>query len=342
MRKICLFCISLFLLICIAVSGCASKKITGSVGQTEKTLVTITDGTGKNVEIFCPVDTIVTITSGASEMIYALGGEERIIGRDSRTMFPASLTKIPEVAGTSYLPNLELIIQCKPDVVVADSMLKTEMREKLEAAGIPVIVETTSDTKRLPVIIENFGTLLGKKERARELIDYCTKYHELIKERTEKLADKDKPLVYYEWNKPYYSSSAGTTPHERIELAGGINIAADEPIKSPTLTPEWLAEKNPQFIVRMSTRGETPEQMRELRDEVMRRPGLTKTRAVKDEKVYIMSWDLTAGLRSPVGSLYWAKWLHPDLFADIDPEDVHKEMLKKFYDLEPENISTFP
>ena len=342
MRKIHLLCLSLFLLISIAVSGCASGKVTGGIEQTGKTLVTITDITGKNVEILCPVDKIVSISSGASEILYALGGEEKIIGRDSRTMFPASLTKIPEVAGTSHLPNLELIIQCKPDVVVADSMLKTEMREKLENAGIPVIVETSSDTKRLSVIIENFGMLLGKNERARELISFCNKYHEIIGERTGELADEYKPLVYYEWNKPYYSSSVGTTPHERIELAGGINIAANEPVKSPTLTPEWLAEKNPQIIVRMSSRGDTPEEMRELRDEVICRPGLSKTRAVKEGKVFIMSWDITAGLRSPVGSLYWAKWFHPDLFADINPEDVHREMLKKFYDLELEDIYTIP
>lgn len=324
------------------VCGCGSRKGPDSSSQQQKTPVTITDGKGNQVEIVCPVDKVISITSGASEVICALGAEDKIICRDAKSLFPATLAKIPEVAESSYKPNLELIIENNPDVVVADSMFKDDMREKLEAAGIPVLIYVTSEVETLPEMIEDLGTVLGKKERAQELIDFSNKYHDLIKERTAKLTEKEKPQVYYEWNKPYYSTNASGPAHHRIELAGGINIAANEPVRSPTLTPEWLAEKNPELIVRMSSREDSLEQIKELRQEVMSRPGLSKTTAVQTDKVYLMKWDISSGLRSVIGSLYFAKWFHPELFADIDPEAIHRELLKKFYNLELEDTYVYP
>ncbi|MGB4505218.1 MAG: ABC transporter substrate-binding protein, partial [Syntrophaceticus sp.] len=227
-------------------------------------------------------------------------------------------------------------------VVVADSMLKDDMREKIESAGIPVLIYVTSEVDTLPKMIEDLGTVLGKKERAKQLIDFYNKYNDLIKERTANLTEKEKPQVYYELNKPYFSTNASGPANHRIELAGGINIAADEPVRSPTLTPEWLAEKNPEIIVRMSSREDSPEQMKELRHEVMSRPGINKTKAVEEDRVYVMKWDVGTGLRSVIGSLYFAKWFQPELFTDIDPEAVHKELLKKFYNLELEGTYVYP
>jgi iron complex transport system substrate-binding protein len=156
----------LILAFSLFVCGCGSRKGPDSSSQQQKTPVTITDGKGNQVEIVCPVDKVISITSGASEVICALGAEDKIICRDAKSLFPATLAKIPEVAESSYKPNLELIIENNPDVVVADSMFKDDMREKLEAAGIPVLIYVTSEVETLPEMIEDLGTVLGKKERA--------------------------------------------------------------------------------------------------------------------------------------------------------------------------------
>lgn len=343
MKKKYLVGLILVLAFSLLVCGCGSKEDSNNSSQPKKTTVTITDDKDKSVEIACPVDKVVSITSGGSEIICALGAEEKIIGRDSYSVFPDSIKKVPVMAESSYTPNLELIIESNPDVVVADSMLQDDMREKLEAAGIPVLIYSTSEAEKLPSIIKDLGTILGQKERAQEMIDFSDKYYQLIEERVGKLAEEDKPRVYYEWSKPYYSTSSKGPSHKRIVQAGGINIAADEPVQCPTLTPEWIAEKDPEVIVRMGGRDEdTVEQMKELRQEVMSRSGLNKTKAVQDDRVYVMKWGVALGTRSVVGSLYFAKWFHPELFTDIDPEAVHKELLKKFYNLELEGTYVYP
>ena len=343
MRKISFSFLILFLLAGLVLSGCASRKGTRGAEQPKKTPVPITDSTGKKVEVLRPVEKVVTITSGAAEIIYALGGVEKITGRDSYSVFPEALKKIPEVAGSSYSPNIELIMQSKPDVVIADTMLKTENREKLETAGIPVLVMTTSgEDQETYRVIESLGIILDREQRAQELVAFMRRYNDLIKAKTGNLPAGKKPLVFYEWSKPYFSASRQLSSHARLELAGGINIAADEPVKSPTLTPEWVAEKNPDIIVRMASRGDTPEKMKALRDEIMNRPGLRKVKAVKEGKVYVTSWDIATGCRSVIGALYWAKWFHPQLFADLAPEAVHREMLKKFFNQELTKTYVYP
>jgi len=51
---------------------------------------------------------------------------------------------------------------------------------------------------------------------------------------------------------------------------------------------------------------------------------------------------VASGIRSVVGDLYLAKWFHPDLFKDIDPEAVHRELLQKFFGLEPDGVYVYP
>ena len=125
--------------------------------------VSIVDGTGKLVNISLPVERIVSITSRASEIISALGSEDRIVGRDSYSFFPSSLKDVPVVAESSYSPNIELIHKIDPDLVIADSMLSEDDRKKIEAAGIPVIVETALDSTTIEAFVSHLGILLDKR-----------------------------------------------------------------------------------------------------------------------------------------------------------------------------------
>ncbi len=342
MKKIFYLGLVFFLSCCLIVAGCGPGVDTGEKRESEKEVVVISDGKGNEVELACPVARIISINPGASEVICALGGLETIIGRSAPSVFPAALEEIQVVADSSNKPNMELIIESQPDLVVADSMFKDDLRERLLAAGIPCLIYVTSDVEGLPNMVAGLGEVLGKRERAQQLIDYYEGYFALIEERTAQLAEEDKPLIYYEWNKPYYSTNSSGPAHYRMSLAGGRNMAADEPVRSPTLAPEWIAEKDPDLIIRMSSRGDSPEQLEELYQEVLNRTGLSKTKAVRDERVYLMSWDISSGIRSVIGTLYLAKWIQPELFFDIDPEGVHRELLSTFYNMELDEVYVYP
>ncbi len=333
------------LLVCLCILS-LSLSLTGSGEEATapSETVTIVDSTGQSVDVSRPVERVVSITSPASEIICALGVGDRIVGRSSYSIFPPSLEDVPVVGKSSYTPNIELILELEPDVVIADTMLSDDCRERIEDAGIPVIVETSSDPMRVTTVVMNLGVVLDKEERAEEIIGFIEQYQDIIEERTVGLEPEDKPAVFFEWYRPYYTASSGTPFHNIITAAGGINIASEESVRYPTVSPEWLFERDPDIIIRSvyATENVTEEMLEEARDEILSRPGLSNVKAVKDDRVHILSGPVKSGVRSVVGELYLAKWFHPDLFEDIDPEDVHRDLVQEFYGLELEGVYVYP
>lgn len=253
-------------------------------GQETEDIVTIVDGTGELVDVSLPVEKIVSITSRASEIVYALGSGDKIVGRDSYSFYPSSLEGVPVVARSSRSPNVELIHKIDPDLVIADSMLSEEDRRKIESAGIEI-------------------------------------------------------------GYPYSTMASATTFHNLTVAAGGINIAADQPVDYPTVDPEWVVERDPDIIFSYATNTadeNLTDKMKEIHDEIISWPELVDVKAVKNDQVYILGNPVAWGISSVVGDLYLAKWFHPDLFEDIDPEAVHREFLLKFFGEQLTEKSVYP
>lgn len=300
----------------------------------QKKTVTIIDIRGKSVKVSCPVERIITLCPTAQEVICAFGDGDKIVGHCSLYNFPSYMRGKTVVASSPSRPNVELLLEQKPDLVIFDEHIlhKPELVKKIEGAGVPVIVERPHP-ENMPTIIRNIGLILDKKEKAEEIINYIQSYLNLIRERVGKLKSGEKPSVYWEasWRK-YCTPSGNSSTGYKIAFVGGINIAAKEPGKWPNVSPEWVVEKNPDIIVMaLTAKGEMMGKMRQRRDEIMSRPELKDIKAVKEGKVYIITWDVLCRLRYPVGLLYLAKWFHPDLFQDIKPAAIHEELITKFY-----------
>lgn len=317
----------------------------GACEDAKAETITIVDGKGQFVNVSIPVERIASISSRASEIICALGAGDKIVGRDSYSFFPPALEDVQVVAESSHAPNIELIHKLDPDLVIADSMLSNDDRKKIESAGIPVIVETSWDSTTVATPVRHIGALLNKKDRAEEIIGFIEKYQDIVKQRIAGLKEEDKPEVFFEWSRPYYSMGNGTLFHNLTVAAGGINIVADEPVKYPTMDPEWLVERDPDIMIRYdySTEKENlTANMEKTRDEILSRPELSDVKAIKDDRVYILGNPVASGIRSIVGDLYLAKWFHPDLFEDIDPEAAHRELLQKFFGQELDGVYVYP
>ncbi len=102
-------------------------------------------------------------------------------------------------------------------------------------------------------------------------------------------------------------------------------------------------EKNPVIIVRMLTYldGLDLTAYQNLRNGIMTRPGMSEVTAVVDGEVYVIKNTLVAQ-RETLGLLYFAKWFHPDLFSDIDPDAVHAEYIQRFFGKGLEGVFVYP
>jgi iron complex transport system substrate-binding protein len=325
-------------------AGCAGEETppptpsepSTPIPSAEPQTVTIVDGTGKYVDITLPVERIISIAEGrSSELICAFGDVAKIVGRDGLSTFPSYLSQIEEVASSSYNPNVELLLEKKPDVVIAGSMLNLVpgVRDKIEAAGVPVIIDSPGNPDRLIPFISNLGIILDKKDKAEEIVEYIDQYCQLVQKRTRGVEAENKPSVFFEWRGiPYNSCSAEGLFHQTLVAAGAVNIAAGEPIDYPKVNAEWVFMRNPDVIISQHTTAEmTLEEMASNREAVMARPGLNQVKAVQDDRVYIINYAIMAGARYHVGLLAFARWCHPDLFCDLDVAAIHRETVEKFF-----------
>jgi iron complex transport system substrate-binding protein len=222
---------------------------------------------------------------------------------------------------------------------------KAELLEQIQNAGITVIIDQPSNVTRLPAIVDYLGSILDSEEKATEVIDYIQYYENLVAERIRNIPQSERPLVFLEWSKDWKTFSGLSVRYQILINAGGVSIAEgyNETISSPILSPEYVAEKNPDVILRMITSEEHDvADFQAMYDDLVSRTALEYTTAVKDGRVYVYDSVICPGIRYPVGLLSWAKWFNPELFEDIDPAEVHQELVQKFFELDLEGVYSYP
>lgn len=311
--------------------------------------VNVIDFNNNSVNVDAPAHRIVSLASGATEIVCALDGGQSLVGRGSVSVFPPNVLNITEVGRNSNSPDLELIIELRPDLVIADTMLSADNQKSLEDAGIPVMIERFMSPDRIMTVINNLGIVMDKKERASEIIVFIENNQRLIQEHTADLEPEDMPAVFYESSptKPYNTFSSSSSFDDIVVSAGGINIAGDlgnESVSSPEVTPEWILQIDPDVILQREPSDDeyTEDELKALREAIISREELKDVQAVKDGRVYVISGKVTTGVRSIVGELYLAKWFHPELFSDIQPEAIHEGLIKEFYNLDLEGEYAYP
>jgi iron complex transport system substrate-binding protein len=169
--------------------------------------------------------------------------------------------------------------------------------------------------------------------------------YNIIEERTGDIEEADKKRIYMEnlnYRVAYYMN-------QMVSIAGGSDIASDvvRPDRHVEVAPEWVVEQNPEMIISRSFRlghGVTDETIAEgIIGDIRTRPGWSAIDAVKNDEVYLFSLE-TATLRAPIGVIYMSKMFYPERFEDVDPDDVFRDYLNQFYEIEeiPEGILIYP
>lgn len=340
MKKTTVALIAIVLVLIIAGSSYGVYLLNVPSGTTYQkgTVISVVDPNGDTVNVTQPVNSIVCIDSQATEILCALGCENRIVGVDTSSAFPPSVTEIPNV-GESYSASVEKILELKPDLVVAGAPIdyfNNQTSKQIEAAGIPVYIcqainpplnSNESMIDSTCTLVTQLGLILNEQANATKLVNYMQNYQSLVNERLANLTVSEKPSVYYEW---YTDWQTELVPS--IAQAGGINIAENESQYAPIVSPEFVTQANPDVIIRMiSSPNHNMTDFTTARTEITSRPALQDTTAIKKGNVYICDYAITGGIESVVGYLRWAKWLHPSLFDDIDPAAIHQQMIQEFF-----------
>jgi iron complex transport system substrate-binding protein len=314
------------------------------------TSVTVTDGAGNTMTIALPVTKIAALDSGVAEILCAMGVENMIVARCDSCTMPPSILNVTSVGENDYAPNVEALIALKPDVIFASSMLpyNPTSYKQLKDAGISVyIVDTTNPEPVNPSemtkdelynsptpidftcgLMQNFTAIVGHQDVVTEYVTWAQHYNTLVKDRIYSLTSDQQVKVFLEW----YDYSYQTFVTQGIYQAGGINIAENQTVYSPVLTPEFVVQQNPSVIIEyISSPTHNINDFIAARNHILSRDALQNVDAIKNGRVYIIDWSARSGVRSVIGYLYWAKWIQPSLFSDIDPATVNQDLNQKFF-----------
>jgi iron complex transport system substrate-binding protein len=281
--------------------------------------------------------------------------------------YAAYLEKFPQIAKIPTFGgfkdgtfDVEQAVSLKPDVVIMniESKQATEDAryiEKLASAGIPLVYvdfrerpfTNTEPSMRL------FGQLFGKSERAEEFISWREAEIRRVTDVIEK-AKPGRPTVFIDraggYSEECCMSFSDDNVGKFVEMAGGANIAKDIiPGTFGTVNPEQIIASNPDHIivtggwweayvpggawVGVGPGRDEAEALRKLAA-LAKRPALTGVKAVEAGQMHAIWHQFYNSPYQFIGIQQMAKWLHPDLFADLDPEATFRQLHARFLPVE--------
>jgi iron complex transport system substrate-binding protein len=274
--------------------------------------LTFTDGLGRTVTVDGPAQHIVSIAPSNTEILFAIGAGNQVVGRDEYSDDPEAARSVTNIGSAFDELNTEMIVSLEPDLVLAANINAPEQVKALENLGITVYYLNNPHTlEEMYGNLEIVAQLTGHEAETATLIESLQKRVAAVDEKIATVSAR--PSVFYELDstdpsKPW-TAGKDTFITLLIERAGGSNIAAD--LESyPQMSLEQIVAADPEYIILGDSMWGVTSEM------VASRPGWENLSAVKNEKVVPFDDDLVSrpGPRLVDGLEELAKLLHPELF----------------------------
>mgnify|MGYP000893316637 CR=1 FL=1 len=290
----------------LALAGC--KGPTTPVANGDSYPLVLTDSFGREVNIPKQPETIVSLSPSSTEILFALGLGDKVIGVTDACDYPEEALAIEKMGGYQGV-NVEGIVAAKPDLIIADSLTTKEVVEQLASLGLPVLAIRATTLEEMLGHIELIGKAANVTAAAEELTAALRGRLAAVSDRIKDIPDSERPLVFYEvWHDALMSAGPNTFISDAIVKAGGRNMAADASTDWPMIDLELLLTKNPEVVL-IGHDAQGPA-------DVKARSNWQTVAAVINDQVYSVNPDLFSrpGPRLVDAVEEMAKLLYPDLF----------------------------
>ncbi|HEX6947445.1 MAG TPA: ABC transporter substrate-binding protein [Acidimicrobiia bacterium] len=247
--------------------------------------VTVTADNGEVAVVERP-DRIVSLSSVATEILFAIGAGDQVVAVDDQSNFPP---EAPMTDLSGFTPNIEAIVSYEPDLVIA-SYDPGELVAGLEAVGVPVILQGASlDLDGTYTQIEVLGAATGRIAEAAELVSQMQADLQAI---DQEVGDRAEGLTYFhEIDDMLYSITSHTFFGQVYGMFGLVSVADEadpEGFGYPQLSSEYIVAADPDLIFLADTRyGVTAETLEE-------RPGWDALTAIQEGRVFPLDSDVAS------------------------------------------------
>ncbi|MDP9341074.1 MAG: helical backbone metal receptor [Actinomycetota bacterium] len=289
-----------------ATSATASTSSPSSVAPASAFPVTLTDDDGVSVTLKAPPQRIVTFAPANTEILFALGLGDRVVGVSGRyDNYPPAARQIEEVGGsTGVAPNIEKVVSLQPDLLLATSGGE-DWKQRLRQVGVTVFSIDATSFDDVLHDIQTVGKLTGAEQPAAALAANMAAEAAEIKAR---VAAAPAVSCFYEvyYQPPVYTVGPGSFVFSLLKLAGCDPVTANLNTQYPQMSVEAIVRADPDVYLVDSLSAPSVAA-------VAKRPGYDALSAVRDQRVVFIDSDLVTrpGPRVVDGLRELADALHP-------------------------------
>lgn len=271
------------------------------------------------------VERIVSLAPSVTEILFALGVGDRLVGVSTYCDYPPAAAKIDRI-GTFLSPNVELILSKRPDLVIGvPSPGNRKPVEMLEDVGLRVVIVEPERVSAILSAIRTIAAAVGVADEGGKLVGSIERRMQSITARLQG-APRPKVLMVV-GRRPLVGVGKGTYQDELIELAHGTNVAVQTGQRWPNLGIEFVLEQAPDVIIDAGMGSE--EMDRESGVDFWRSfPSLP---AVREGRIYgYHEYELLRpGPRVAETLETVARYIHPERFAATPAEGGESEALSR-------------
>ncbi len=209
--------------------------------------ITATDDRGRAVTLPAPAQRIVAMAPSITELAYAAGAGERLVGVARYSDYPAAAKGVPQVGDASRI-DLERVLSLQPDLVIGwKSGNQVADIERLEKLGFKVFVVEPATLAAIPQLLRAVGSLAGTGAIARIAAD---EFERSIAALRERYGARPTVRVFYEiWHTPLMTVNGRHMINDVIRLCGGSNIFAGLPTLTPVVSLEGVIAREPEVVL---------------------------------------------------------------------------------------------
>lgn len=226
----------------------SAKQVTLKSNTKAQFPISITDS-GTTYTFTKPAERIVSLAPSITEILFAIGAGDMVVGRTKYCNYPAETASV-KVVGTLYEPDLEAIVDLEPDTVIAATHMNEDVMTTLSKAKIGTLTQTSpAKLSEIYTLIEQLGRLTDKLYESRALVSSMKSKEDRINNIMKKIPAAARKEVYYivGTGKSEYTAGKQTFISEILIGAGCINVATDVDKWSYSL--EKLIAHDPEYLI---------------------------------------------------------------------------------------------
>ena len=334
MKKSIAILLAVVMLCCMTACG---KTPSDNKTSNESSTIQVVDGAGRTVTFDAPAQTVATSWGGGVDVyLYALGVSDRIVATNSKHAFdklyfdPSTMPKVGK-----WALDKEALAEVKPDLYLHGAAA-TEYLEGANEVGVTSYGMGFNTYENVLKNLDDLGKIFGVEEHAAKVIAHCKSLGELVDSRVSQIPENERFSVIVHGEKTgELSSDIYATVEVMMARAGGISCTPEE-IRHLTETTvvglEAIFEWNPDVIFLQDYECELTV------EGIMSDPMWAPMSAVQNNRVFAIPCELDTWYKpSPscyLGTLYMSMKMYPELYTDINFEEIVIEFYKVVYDLD--------